>query len=257
MWSLQCVVYVADNDGIVSAACLAALAALHAARIPDVTVVGGGYILHSLDDRQPVALRLMHMPIVVTFALFNNSTGEDPFISILDPCRKEEMIMHGRLLLSSTSSTCFNILKTGSVALPVADLADCFAVAKLIESNWIKKIREQRVDLNSKDRMELLTQMRNLYKSGENIVQEKQVVSDNLKSDVRLESSLNVKMQQPEEHASSSTAWDDDGDVAMDAVARDFFEAPIIPNSAKGNTRVGVKIKGRDTLHSKSKKINK
>jgi exosome complex component RRP45 len=40
-------------------------------RRPDVTVVGGVITVHSIDDRQPVALSLHHIPIATSFAFFD------------------------------------------------------------------------------------------------------------------------------------------------------------------------------------------
>ena len=80
-------VHALDHAGnLADAAALAALAALLAFRRPDVTVApgaggdkalgsSGGVTQHAPDVREPLPLSLHHLPLAVTFALFEVRSG--------------------------------------------------------------------------------------------------------------------------------------------------------------------------------------
>ena len=68
-------VHVLDHCGNLGDACVAAsLAALMAFRKPQVEFVGDGraaeLVVHSVEEREPTPLSIHHLPIAVTFALF-------------------------------------------------------------------------------------------------------------------------------------------------------------------------------------------
>lgn len=80
MWSLSVDVHVLDNGGNLADACmLCTLAALMAFRRPDTQVAAGGagadderarVTVLSPSLREPVPLSLHHLPLAVSFALF-------------------------------------------------------------------------------------------------------------------------------------------------------------------------------------------
>ncbi len=74
VWALRVDVHVLDHDGnLVDACCLAALAALMALRLPQVTVggdSGSDIIVHSPDVKEPLPLSIHHLPVAISFALF-------------------------------------------------------------------------------------------------------------------------------------------------------------------------------------------
>lgn len=75
VWHLRVDVHVLDHCGNLTDACgLSALAALMAFRRPDVTVGGGedgqAITVHSPEVREPLPLSIHHLPVPVTFALF-------------------------------------------------------------------------------------------------------------------------------------------------------------------------------------------
>ena len=69
-------VHVLDHAGnLADAAALAALAALLAFRRPDASIdkdlgISGGVTLHAPDVREALPLSLHHLPLAITFALF-------------------------------------------------------------------------------------------------------------------------------------------------------------------------------------------
>ncbi len=77
MWALRVDVHVLDHDGnLVDACCLAALAALMALRLPQVSVGGEGgsdIIVHSPDVKEPLPLSIHHLPVAISFGLFEVS----------------------------------------------------------------------------------------------------------------------------------------------------------------------------------------
>ena len=86
VWALRVELLVVDDAGnLGDAVSTAALAALLRYRRPDVTVVGGKVVLHSMDDRQPIPLHLHHLPVCCTFAVFDGGQ-----LWVVDPTLEEE-----------------------------------------------------------------------------------------------------------------------------------------------------------------------
>lgn len=117
-WEVRVDVHILNHDGnLVDAAALAALAALCHFRRPDVTLDGREATIHSLADRDPVPLTILHHPLTLTFALFNKGYQELSFfltqyvshlnssdcwrairkICVLDPTSLEERSADGKL----------------------------------------------------------------------------------------------------------------------------------------------------------------
>ncbi|XP_031564990.1 exosome complex component RRP45-like [Actinia tenebrosa] len=73
VWSVHVDIQVLDHGGnILDCASIAAITALTHFKRPDVSVVGEDVTVHSPQDRDPVPLSILHMPICVTFAFFDN-----------------------------------------------------------------------------------------------------------------------------------------------------------------------------------------
>lgn len=70
-WEVRVDIHVLNHDGnLVDAATLSALGALCHFKRPDVTLEGRRVIIHPLDERDPVPLTILHHPLTITFALF-------------------------------------------------------------------------------------------------------------------------------------------------------------------------------------------
>ncbi|CAB1111060.1 unnamed protein product [Ectocarpus sp. CCAP 1310/34] len=68
---LRCDVHILDHGGnLIDACTLATMAALRHFRRPEVTVDGSKVVVHHTDDKEPHPLALHHVPICVTFAIF-------------------------------------------------------------------------------------------------------------------------------------------------------------------------------------------
>ena len=72
VWSLRCAIHVLDHGGnLIDASSVAAVASLLHFRRPDVSVSGETVTVHSVADRAPVPLSIHHIPVCVTFAIFD------------------------------------------------------------------------------------------------------------------------------------------------------------------------------------------
>ena len=65
-------IHILNHDGnLTDAATLAALGALCHFKRPDVTLDGRQVRVHPVDERDPVPLTILHHPLTMTFALFD------------------------------------------------------------------------------------------------------------------------------------------------------------------------------------------
>lgn len=61
-----------NSDGNVAGCCsVAALAGLMHFRRPDVTTAGEQIIIHTLEERDPIPLSILHLPVAVSYAVFS------------------------------------------------------------------------------------------------------------------------------------------------------------------------------------------
>lgn len=103
VWHLRVDVHVLDHAGNLVDACgLASLAALMAFRRPDVTVGGGddgqAVTVHPPEVREPVPLSIHHLPLPISFALFEG--GE---LLVVDPSLKEEAAADGKFIVTQNA----------------------------------------------------------------------------------------------------------------------------------------------------------
>ncbi|CAN0449578.1 unnamed protein product, partial [Discosporangium mesarthrocarpum] len=74
VWQVRCDVHVLDHGGnLIDASSLATVAALRHFRRPEVSVSEGKVVVHHTDDKEPSPLALHHVPICVSFAIFEVS----------------------------------------------------------------------------------------------------------------------------------------------------------------------------------------
>jgi len=97
-----------DCGSVVDAASLAAMAALLHFRRPDVTVVGDSCVVHSIDERAPLALAIHHIPLCISFAMLGDRI-------IVDPSESEEAVASGlfTVVLNAHKEICSSF-KTGA-----------------------------------------------------------------------------------------------------------------------------------------------
>lgn len=133
-WSLRADVHFLDCDGgLIDASCIAVMAGLLHFKKPDVTVLGERVTVHPIDEREPVSLGVLHVPICVTFSFFNpddteeNIKGEDNAeISIIDASLKEELLRDGVLTVTlNKNREVVQISKAGGLPMDALSLIDC------------------------------------------------------------------------------------------------------------------------------------
>ncbi|KAL8674789.1 MAG: hypothetical protein Q9168_000770 [Polycauliona sp. 1 TL-2023] len=126
VWSLTATCHVLSHDGnLLDSCCIAILAALQHYRIPDTTVRGEEVVVHSLEERNPVPLAMLHHPLCVTMALFEG--GEKP---IVDPTLMEQQCSEGEVVVTANKhgEVC-QITKLGGVPSDALVLLKCVDLA--------------------------------------------------------------------------------------------------------------------------------
>lgn len=128
VWAIRCDVHVTDCGGnMTDAVNLAAVVALLHFRRPDVTVVGGKVTVHPVDDRQPMALAIHHVPISLTCAFFKIN---DEVKIVADPGLKEEAVCEGVLTVTvNVHKEICCIQKAGGLAISSEHVLLCSKLA--------------------------------------------------------------------------------------------------------------------------------
>lgn len=94
VWNLRVDLNVLNSDGNLAGCCsIAALAALMHFRRPDVTTAGEQVIIHTLEEKDPIPLSILHLPVAVSYAVFNKDQV------IVDPTNLEERVAQTEMIL--------------------------------------------------------------------------------------------------------------------------------------------------------------
>lgn len=143
VWHLRADVHVLDHCGNLADACgLAALGTLCAFRRPDVTVNAGdalnAVVVHSTDEKEPVALTIHHLPLPVTFALF-----EEGELLALDPSLKEEAAASGgfTVTLNPAGELCA-VQKVRGVGMSPSQIMRCMRLAHRKVTELTEQLRK-------------------------------------------------------------------------------------------------------------------
>ncbi|KAH3688676.1 hypothetical protein WICPIJ_000367 [Wickerhamomyces pijperi] len=149
-WSVRADLHYLDYDGgFIDASCIAVMTGLLHFRKNDVTVSGEQVIVHDVEEREPVELSVLHIPICVTFAFFNpedietNIKGDgNTEINIVDPDSQEEALKDGVLTvcLNKNREVC-QISKAGGLPMDALTLMGCSHKAYEIAAKVTDMIR--------------------------------------------------------------------------------------------------------------------
>lgn len=123
---MACTIHILDHDGnLLSAACIAAIAALSHFKIPDTSIHGGELTIYSTKERHPVPLALLHWPFCVSFAVFEG--GEKVLV---DAVLIEEQCSEGEVVVTANKSgdVCA-ISKQGGIPTDALVLLGCIDTA--------------------------------------------------------------------------------------------------------------------------------
>ncbi|RPB24003.1 hypothetical protein L211DRAFT_861976 [Terfezia boudieri ATCC MYA-4762] len=125
-WSVRADVHFLDHDVV---------AALAHFRRPDVSVEGEKVTIHTLTERVPVPLSILHLPICVTFSFFHG--GE---IVLIDATLQEEQLREGdmTITLNKHGEVC-QISKAGGTAVILMSFTEL--LMNKLEEDQEKRVR--------------------------------------------------------------------------------------------------------------------
>ncbi|RPB02174.1 hypothetical protein L873DRAFT_1834325 [Choiromyces venosus 120613-1] len=141
-WQIRADVHFLSHDGaLVDASCIAVVAALQHFRRPDVSVEGEKVTIHTMTERVPVPLSILHVPICVTFSFFLE--GE---VCLIDATLQEEQLREGEMTitLNKFGELC-QISKAGGLAINALNLLQCAKVA-LVKVREIAAMVQKRLE---------------------------------------------------------------------------------------------------------------
>lgn len=141
-WQVRVDVHFLHHDGgLVDASCIAVVAALQHFRRPDVSVDGEKVIIHTLTERVPVPLSILHVPVCVTYSFYHG--GE---VSLVDATLQEEQLRDGdmTITLNKFGEVC-QIQKAGGLPIGALALLQCARVA-LVKVQEITAFIQKRLE---------------------------------------------------------------------------------------------------------------
>lgn len=114
------------------------MAALYHFRRPEVSVDGDRVTIHTMAERVPVPLSILHSPICVTFSFFADST-----VVLLDATAKEEQVREAELIVTANDYEVCQIAKHGGKPVDAGAMVKCIqtAVVKAREINKLIKAK--------------------------------------------------------------------------------------------------------------------
>eukprot|EP00188_Purpureofilum_apyrenoidigerum_P000304 Plantae.Rhodophyta-Purpureofilum_apyrenoidigerum.ctg11251.p1 GENE.Plantae.Rhodophyta-Purpureofilum_apyrenoidigerum.ctg11251~~Plantae.Rhodophyta-Purpureofilum_apyrenoidigerum.ctg11251.p1 ORF type:complete len:428 (-),score=67.49 Plantae.Rhodophyta-Purpureofilum_apyrenoidigerum.ctg11251:221-1504(-) len=126
VWSLKVNVQVIDHCGnALDAAEIAALSALKNTRRPEVTISGTEVTIHPVTHREPIPIPVHHVPVSVSFGLFDNGAA-----ALIDPSLQEELTMEGTVtIIANAHGELCGVHKTGGAPVEPGLLMMCIKIA--------------------------------------------------------------------------------------------------------------------------------
>lgn len=140
VWHIQVDIKILGDDGnIPDVVGLAALGALRAYRRPEVTLdpqVPGGLKIHSLEDREGIALTLHHFPVSVTFSYFDEGG-----LTVVDATSVEESAANGTLTVAVTpQGELCAVQKANGCGITQPEVMRCIRIAIEIAKDTFEKL---------------------------------------------------------------------------------------------------------------------
>lgn len=152
VWNIQVDINFLNYDGnFIDLACFAVMVALHDFRKPDVTIVEGGadVVIHDINERQPVALSILHVPICVTYSFYNPNSRETNLkgagadeLYIVDADLKEELVRDGLIVITlNKNRELIQLAKNGGLPVDAAVLVELGMKAMKIVDSLTDKMK--------------------------------------------------------------------------------------------------------------------
>lgn len=158
VWHVRADVHFLNHDGgLVDASCIAVIAALQHFRRPDISVDGEHVTIHTLAERVPVPLSILHVPICVTFSFYGTGVAEE-VTTVVDATLQEEMLRDGDMTvtLNKFGEVC-QIAKAGGVPIEAVALHLCMrkALVKVEEITAFvaKRLKEDQDERTRRDNL--------------------------------------------------------------------------------------------------------
>lgn len=151
VWAVRADVNFLDFDGgLIDASALGVMVALQHFKKPDVSIEGESVIVHSLEERQPVSLSILHVPLCVSFLFFNPSEIENTVkgdandeIAVMDATYQEEMVRDGSLVVTlNKNREILQISKSGGLPIDASVLMDLCRKAYTITAELSDRVKE-------------------------------------------------------------------------------------------------------------------
>lgn len=131
-WTVRADVHYLDYDGnLVDATSIGVVAALLHYRRPEVSIADNNKpIIHPVDEKAPVPLSILHLPLCVTFAFFaaaaDDSEDTAEPVVIVDPTAKEEALRDSDLTITiNKNREICQLSKPGGVPVDGVVLLEC------------------------------------------------------------------------------------------------------------------------------------
>lgn len=151
VWAVRADVNFLDFDGgLIDACALAVMVALQHFRKPDVSIEGDSVVVHSMEDRQPVALSILHVPLCVSFLFFNPSGIEETVkgdasdeLAVMDATFEEEVARDGSLVVTlNKNREILQISKSGGLPIDAVVLMDLCRQAYTVTADLTDRVKE-------------------------------------------------------------------------------------------------------------------
>jgi exosome complex component RRP45 len=157
VWSVRCALNVLDHDGNLIDACnAAAVAALMHFRRPECTMQQGGAItVHDPKERLPLSLGIHHIPICLSFGLWDGGNGKTAAASVtasssseqqlllLDPTRHEQSICSGSMTITANQfEEICSWHKSGGLPIAGELLLTAADEAAMLAKKWCLQIQK-------------------------------------------------------------------------------------------------------------------
>ncbi|AQZ17571.1 RRP45 (YDR280W) [Zygosaccharomyces parabailii] len=160
-WAIRADVHFLDCDGgFIDASCIAVMTALLHFKKPDITVLGDRVTIHPADEREPVPLGILHIPICVTFSFFNPQGTEENIkgdsnaeIAIIDANLQEELLRDGTLTVTlNKNREVVQISKAGGLPMDALSLMEnchkAFAITEKLTAQMLSCVKEDEIRRN-------------------------------------------------------------------------------------------------------------
>ncbi|VEU21846.1 DEKNAAC102809 [Brettanomyces naardenensis] len=150
-WAVRADLHFLNYDGnFIDASCIAVMTALLHFRKPDIEVAGEEVVVYDTNQREPVPLSILHVPICITFNFYNPNGNEENVkgelnneLILADASLIEERLSLGTMTitLNKNQEIC-QLLKSGGLNIDASLIMNCCLYASKLVSRLNDEIHE-------------------------------------------------------------------------------------------------------------------